>query len=345
MHGGHLSLPARPIPVRENMNHGKVGSPMRLIQEESILFKPGQINDSRIGTSGLVIWSGFAKIVPARPDEFPSHKRMPLKGGKNLFRRGPKIDRMKLVRTNMLYPGITAPAIPHRGTYGFRYREQVYTPTAQRRGSFAAINQFSGEPFMKRLVLRGSPDPVGTFKFRLLPDTLSLVVQPNDIGYGCNGKVGLCKIHGNGGWPGRIFFLHNPMDLTGHFGPFIASVLFTDLISKTPHDHRWRISVAPDKGTGIGFPPIGENQVKIVWGLFSLPGIKYLVDYKKTHPVGKFKQSGSRRIMCHPDGIAPHFTQDFQLPFSGSQVKGSAQCTQVVVLVNTLHEYTLAIDD
>ena len=48
VHGRDLADAFRPVPVRQDMGHGQLRAPVRLVEVEAVLFKAGQINDAAV---------------------------------------------------------------------------------------------------------------------------------------------------------------------------------------------------------------------------------------------------------------------------------------------------------
>ena len=104
MHRRDLPDPIRPVPMRQNVGHREVGTPVSLIEVKTIFLESRQINDAEVAAArgsldpakffdllfclrpkyGIVteviqdfaisiVGSRFTKIVEAGPDEFPGH--------------------------------------------------------------------------------------------------------------------------------------------------------------------------------------------------------------------------------------------------------------------------------
>ena len=51
MHGRDLADALGPVPVRQDVGHGKIGAPVRLINVETIFLEAVEIDDAEVGAA------------------------------------------------------------------------------------------------------------------------------------------------------------------------------------------------------------------------------------------------------------------------------------------------------
>src|SRR5512140_512024 len=114
-------------------------------------------------------------------------------------------------------------------------------------------------------------------------------------------------------------------------------VLIVDFVPGAPYEDGRMVSVTANHRTQVFFMPGIKQLIVIIPFLGSLPGVKCFILNQETHPVAQVEQFRCRRIVTGPDGIAPHFSQDFKLTLSSPYVECSSQSTKIVVIANTLY--------
>ena len=199
---------------------------------------------------------------------------------------------------------------------------------------------------MERGILRRCVDAFGVGKGWRVANPFALVVETDDIHHRGQGHLRLGKIHRACRGPGGVLFVDNVTEFFRHGGAVFAGVLFADLVANAPQDHRRVVPVPSHERAHVLLMPVGKDQVKIQRRLFLQPDIEGLVQDEKTHPVRQLQQLRRRRVVTHPQRIAAHFPQHFQLALRRPDIERGAERAEIVMIVGSFDgdPFTVHID-
>ena len=137
-HGLHGAI--RPVPVRQNVRHRKIETPVRLVDIEAVLGEAGEVNDAEIraarGVVAVAIRRRLAEIIEAGPDKLARDKWGSLLAGEFGVRRVRPSRGVKVVGTDLNIGAARALVVADG--------EEVFTAGADARGGFTAENRLVG---------------------------------------------------------------------------------------------------------------------------------------------------------------------------------------------------------
>src|SRR5262245_52755560 len=93
-------------------------------------LESGEIDDAEIGAAGCRIGSGFAQVIPARPDELAGHVGVPIHGGEHLVRGGAEVGRIEFICAYLTALRISARPVPNRRTDPRFHRKEIRSASA-----------------------------------------------------------------------------------------------------------------------------------------------------------------------------------------------------------------------
>src|SRR5262249_56718961 len=100
------------------------------------------------------IGSGFAEVIPARPDDLAGHVGVPIQGGEHLARGGAEVGRIEFICAYLTALRISARPVPNRRTDPRFHRKEIRSASAVRCGGFAAEDRFLRKLLAEGRVLR-----------------------------------------------------------------------------------------------------------------------------------------------------------------------------------------------
>ena len=104
------------------------------------------------------------------------------------------------------------------------------------------------------------------------------------------------------------------------------------------------VLVAQDEIADILFMPGIPVQVVVVGFLGQLPGIEKLVQHQESHLVAEVQQFRGGRIVRSADGVAAHLLEDLELALDGAAVDGRTQCSEIVMVADSVELHLAAIE-
>src|ERR1035441_3843257 len=120
-----------PRPLRKDMRHGQVGTPVSLVEIEAVFLEARQIDGPILGTARRVERSGLAQIIPAAPDKSACDKGMLVLSGKNSIRRSAEAVRIEFVATDLVCGGVHPLSVRCRCAWAIEHREQIHATPAE----------------------------------------------------------------------------------------------------------------------------------------------------------------------------------------------------------------------
>src|SRR5262245_46249212 len=145
MDGRDLPFALWPGPVRQNVCHWMIRSPIGLIDIEPILLEPSQIDDPEIGAARGVKRRRLAQVVPAGPDKLSSHKSVLILCRKFLVGTVRPAGEVDIVRADLASYAVLARIGRGRCPQAVRDRESVNPAARERSRRLAANDEFVGE--------------------------------------------------------------------------------------------------------------------------------------------------------------------------------------------------------
>ena len=121
--------------------------------------------------------------------------------------------------------------------------------------------------------------------------------------------------------------------------------LFENLITDTPHDDTWMITVALDEIRQIFLMPFIEETGIIAIRFLAAPHIETLVHYEDAHRIAHIQEFWCRRIMTASDSVHAHIAKDDKLAMHRIFINGSTQATEIMMLTDTINLEILAIEE
>ena len=105
------------------------------------------------------------------------------------------------------------------------------------------------------------------------------------------------------------------------------------------------IAIASDFGAKIRLVPIVPEEVVIICYFSDFPTVERLVHHEDAHTVTEIEKFGSRRIVTRAEGVNSHFLENLQLAFRSAGIECRSQCSEVVVVANTVELNALSIEE
>ena len=322
--GSILSFPARPCPVRKDVQ-GICGLvPDAAVQIIAVFGQACQVNDAEYGTvagPGIrVVRRGFAQIVETRPDKLPDSPVVIIGQGKVLI--------------GHIRPRAILHIIPRRLVVGIRcpcpflYREFIDSAGTYGRGGFRTKNDI-----LRKCVVR-------------LHIAVGAVVETGNVYHSGETVFQDARhlVHTAGNRTCGVFAVAYILQERSNFIA-LGTALRRYFVANAPHDHTRIITVMAQHIHHVPLRPFVEVTVIAIIAFGNIPFIERLYHHHKAHFVAKFHQFRSRHVVRCTDGIAAHILQQRELAAESSHIDGSPQRSQVVMVADALKLTVLTVQE
>ena len=121
--------------------------------------------------------------------------------------------------------------------------------------------------------------------------------------------------------------------------------LFENLITDTPHDDTWMITVALDEIRQVFLMPFIKETGIIAIRFLAAPHVETLVHHEDAHRIAHVQEFWCRRIMTTSDSVHAHIAKDGKLTVHRILINGSTQATEIMMLTDTIYLEILAIEE